>query len=137
MHRGPKDAVTEHPRRERDKIAEVFIPGRLRLFAKEEVFEFNRRARAVAHRFGTLDNAAQHLARRDRQGRAIRLEEIDQVERRPGFPGKQTERREINPGQPIRIACVPAGVGCIIISYIGGIPSKNYIAKTGGAFTDR
>jgi len=106
---------------------DVFVVQNLYGDARETV---NDKLCRLLFFLGALRDAAQNLARRDGQGRAILAAEIHQEKCRVRLPGEKAKSGQVDAGQRVGVTRVPAGDLDVVVERVGTVPAENDVAKT-------
>src|ERR1035437_3003493 len=130
MYGSAQEAVSKHPRRKRHEVAVKLLPKRFGVLAEEAVFVFDGGVRRIPHGLGALDDAAQHLQRRDGQSAAVFVEEINEEERRIRFPRQHPETGELDSRHAVGITRMPTGHAGVVIQRVRAVPTKNNVTKS-------
>ena len=101
----------------------------MRVLAEEEELVLGRQHRLHPRATGPLDDAAQQLARRDFERPAVHREKVDQEETDARLPRDHPERVQIDAGQRIRVAGVPARDLDVVVEHVGAVPAEDDVAE--------
>ena len=126
---GAEHAVPEHAGRERNHVAVVLLPDRVRVFFEQKEFVLGGHLRAETHGLGLRDHPLEYLAGRHGEGVSGAVVKVEDEESRSRLPRDDAKGGKVDPGQRVRIAGVPAGDSHVVVERVGRVPAEDHIAE--------
>ena len=112
----------------------------LRRLGEVEPFEFHPAHRHDAELFRALQHALQHLARTDRGGHLLAVllrDELAEEERHAAVPRHGPVRAEVDLGDDVGKALVPARQRRVVVGDVHHVPAEHDVAEAESAFRCR
>ena len=129
----PQERVAEHARRERLRHHALLGGPALRRFKKVVPLELHPRHDLKAHLFGALQYLLQGLSWAQRMRRAVSVDELAQEEVHVVVPRHLARGIEVQAGQRVGVAMLPAGHCRVVVGGVGHVPAEHHIAEAEAA----